>query len=162
VSGAPNREVRLVLEAISSSDSESKKYGDPPTVEAWTTAITNMPAELGLQMRDHAIRSLKNDTRWSDYVTLAERILRERASRESSTLNPTTMIPRECKVGLSLRGAYQAAFQKEADSESSKQPIRDQVRLRRVAQVAFETLEKHEVGCLTCRGTSVSDIRPTT
>jgi hypothetical protein len=29
-------------------------------------------------MRDHAIRSLKNDTRWSDYVMLAEKILRER------------------------------------------------------------------------------------
>ena len=70
-----------------------------------------------------------------------------------STVTPMIIrMLRECKVGLSLRGAYQAAFQKEADSESSKQPMRDQVRLRRVAQVAFETLEKHEVGCLTCRG----------
>jgi len=46
-------------------------------MEAWTTAITNMPPELALQMRDHAIRSLKKDTRWSDYLKLAERILRD-------------------------------------------------------------------------------------
>jgi hypothetical protein len=68
--------------------------GDPPTVEAWTTAITNMPPELALQMRDHAIRSLKNDTRWSVYVMLAERSFESAASRESKLLpghhEPTT------------------------------------------------------------------------
>jgi hypothetical protein len=66
------------------------------------------------------------------------------------------MMLRECTVGLSLRGAYQAAFQIEADAEKRNQPRRDQVRLRKVAQMAFETLEKHEVGCLTCRGTGAS------
>ncbi len=71
------------------------------------------------------------------------------------------MMLRECVVGLSLRGAYQVAFQMEADSEISKQPRRDQVRLRMLSHMAFETLEKHEAGCLTCRGTEVSDTRLT-
>ena len=59
---------------------------------------------------------------------------------------------RECIVGLSLREEYQAAFQIEADAESGKQPRRDQVRIRRVAQMAFQALEKHEASCLVCRG----------
>jgi hypothetical protein len=63
---------------------------------------------------------------------------------------------RECIVGLSLRGAYQAAFQIEADAEDSKEPRRDQVRLRKLAKIAFEILEKHEAGCLICRGTGVT------
>ena len=62
------------------------------------------------------------------------------------------MMLRECIIGLSLRGTYQAAFRIEADSENSKPPRRDHVRLRKVAQMAFETLEKHEAGCLICRG----------
>jgi hypothetical protein len=45
-----------------------------------------MPPELALQMRDHAIRSLKNDTRWSVYVMLAERSFESAASRESKLL----------------------------------------------------------------------------
>ena len=57
---------------------ESKQYGYPPTMEAWTTAMTNLPPEQALQFRDHAISSLKNDPRWRDYVMLAEKILRER------------------------------------------------------------------------------------
>lgn len=62
------------------------------------------------------------------------------------------MMLRECGVGLSLRGAYQDAFKIEADAEDSKRPRKDQVRLRQVAQMAFETLEKHEAGCLIYRG----------
>jgi hypothetical protein len=57
---------------------EQNLCGDPPTVEAWTTAMTNWPPEQALQFRDHAVRSLKNDSRWREHVNVAERILRER------------------------------------------------------------------------------------
>ncbi len=72
---------------MSFSDSESKKYGDPPTMEAWTMALTNLPSVEAFLLRRHAIGSLKNDPRRQESVNVAERILRERGiSRAGSKL----------------------------------------------------------------------------
>jgi hypothetical protein len=58
-----------------------KPYIDPPTLEAWTRAMTNSLPDLALQFRDHAIRRMKGDTRWSDHAKVAEKIMRERGIR---------------------------------------------------------------------------------
>lgn len=59
-------------------EQKSTPYGDPPDLEAWTKAMTNSTPDLALQFRTHAIRSMKEDTRWSDHAKVAEKILRER------------------------------------------------------------------------------------
>lgn len=62
------------------------------------------------------------------------------------------MMSHECKVGLSLRVAYQAAFKNEADAERKRRPTTEQTYLRKLAQTAFEALQKCESGCSSCRG----------
>lgn len=58
---------------------------------------------------------------------------------------------RECRRGLSLRKGHQAAFEKVVIADTSQQSAEDRARLRTLAQIVFEALEKHEARCLVCR-----------
>jgi len=57
---------------------------------------------------------------------------------------------RECRYGLSLRTAHQAAFQKVVEADATHRSAEDRTHLRRLAQIAFGALQKHEARCLVC------------
>jgi hypothetical protein len=59
-------------------EEKQTNYMDPPTLEARSKAMTNSLPDLALQFHAHALRRQKQDIRWGDLVSVADRILRER------------------------------------------------------------------------------------
>src|SRR5271170_5747064 len=57
---------------------------------------------------------------------------------------------RQCSLGLSLRMAHEAAFQKVVVAEVRNQPAEIRGRCKRLAQMAFAALQKHEESCPVC------------
>jgi uncharacterized DUF497 family protein len=55
---------------------------------------------------------------------------------------------RECRHGVSLRTAHQAAFEKVVIADTNQQSAEDRARLRTLAQIVFQALQKHEERCL--------------
>jgi uncharacterized DUF497 family protein len=57
---------------------------------------------------------------------------------------------RECRHGVSLRTAHQAAFEKVVLADTTHQSDEARARVRTLARIIFEALEKHEACCLIC------------
>jgi len=57
---------------------------------------------------------------------------------------------RECRQGVSLRTAHQAAFERVVMADRTHRSAEDRARVRTLARIVFEALEKHEARCSVC------------
>jgi hypothetical protein len=57
---------------------------------------------------------------------------------------------RDCRHGVSLRTAHQAAFGKVVIADNNPQSSEDREYLRTLARIVLEALQKHEARCSVC------------
>jgi hypothetical protein len=53
-------------------------HDEPPGMDRWQEAMSKSSENEASKLRQHALRCLDRDVRWTSYVGEAERIMRER------------------------------------------------------------------------------------
>jgi len=56
-------------------------------------------------------------------------------------------------------GRHQAAFEKVVIADTNQQSAEDRARLRTLAQIVFQALQKHEERCLVCGANGMPDLK---